>query len=142
MSVGRRSKYQIAKSRPIVFQRDQETCIVAGTIWETIQPCMGVLTLQHRVGRGIGGSAKWDSPNCLLLMCVQHNSLVESSREFRLFCERNGFSILRRVADRTDVSRIPVRYSFGWHLLSGDGKYPISETTAETMMQEVYGDLE
>ena len=138
MSVGRRSKYQVAKSRPIVFQRDQETCIVAGTIWETIQPCMGILTLQHRVGRGMGGSAKWDAPNCLVLMCVTHNGLVESSREFRLYCERNGLSILRRVADRVDVSSIPVRYSDGWHLLSGSQRFPISEATAEAVMSDLY----
>ena len=138
MSVGRKSKYQLAKSRPIVFERDQEQCIVAGSIWSTIQPCMGVLTLQHRVGRGMGGSAKWDAPNCLVLMCVTHNGLVESSREFRLYCERNGLSILRRVADRVDVSSIPVRYSDGWHLLAGDSRFPISEATAEAVMSDLY----
>ena len=138
MSVGKKSKYQLAKSRPIVFERDQEQCIVAGSIWSTIQPCMGVLTLQHRVGRGMGGSAKWDAPNCLVLMCVTHNGLVESSREFRLYCERNGLSILRRVADRVDVSSIPVRYSDGWHLLSGSQRFPISEATAEAVMSDLY----
>ena len=138
MSVGRRSKYQLVKSRPVVFERDQGRCVVSGTIWETIQPCMGVLTLQHRVGRGMGGSAKWDAPNCLLLMCVTHNGLVESSREFRLFCERNGLSILRRVADRVDVSSIPVRYADGWHLLAGDSRFPISEVTAEAVMSDLY----
>lgn len=138
MSIGKRSKYQLVKSRPIVFERDQERCIVAGTIWETIQPCMGVLTLQHRVGRGMGGSAKWDAPNCLVLMCVTHNGLVESSREFRLFCERNGLSILRRVADRVDVASIPVRYSDGWFLLSGDSRFPISENTAEAVISDLY----
>lgn len=138
MSVGRKSKYQVAKARPIVFERDQETCVVAGSIWETIQPCMGVLTLQHRVGRGMGGSARWDAPNCLVLMCVTHNGLVESSREFRLYCERNGLSILRRVADRVDVASIPVRYSDGWHLLSGSQRFPISEATAEAVMSDLY----
>ncbi len=138
MSIGKRSKYQVAKSRPIVFERDQETCIVAGSIWETIQPCMGVLTLQHRVGRGMGGSAKWDAPNCLVTMCVVHNGLIESSREFRLYCERNGLSVLRRVADRVDVSSIPVRYSDGWHLLSGGQRFPISEATAEAVMADLY----
>ena len=138
MSVGRRSKYQLVKSRPVVFERDQGRCVVSGTIWETIQPCMGVLTLQHRVGRGMGGSAKWDAPNCLLLMCMTHNGLVESSREFRLFCERNGLSILRRVADRVDVSSIPVRYADGWFLLAGDLRFPISEATAEAVMSDLY----
>ena len=138
MSVGRRSKYQVAKSRPIVFERDQEQCIVAGTIWETIQPCMGVLTLQHRVGRGMGGSAKWDAPNCLVTMCIIHNGLIESSYEFRNYCERNGLAIRRAVADRMDVASIPVRYSDGWFLLSGDSRYPISENTAEAVISDLY----
>ena len=138
MSVGRRSKYQVAKSRPIVFERDQETCVVAGTIWETIQPCMGILTLQHRVGRGMGGSAKWDAPNCLVTMCIIHNGLIESSYEFRNYCERNGLSILRRVADRVDVASIPVRYADGWFLLAGNSRYPISENTAEAVISDLY----
>ena len=138
MSVGRKSKYQLAKSRPIVFERDQEQCIVAGSIWETIQPCMGVLTLQHRVGRGMGGSARWDAPNCLVLMCVQHNGLIESSYEFRNYCERNGLSIRRAVADRVDVASIPVRYSDGWFLLAGDSRFPIPEVTAEAIISDLY----
>lgn len=138
MSVGRRSKYQVAKSRPIVFARDQETCVVAGTIWETIQPCMGVLTLQHRVGRGMGGSAKWDAPNCLVTMCVVHNTLIESSYEFRSYCERNGLAIRRAVADRMDISGIPVRYSDGWYLLAGSSRFPIPEATAEAVISDLY----
>jgi len=138
VSIGRRSKYQLVKSRPIVFERDQEQCIVAGTIWETIQPCMGVLTLQHRVGRGMGGSAKWDAPNCLVTMCIIHNGLIESSYEFRNYCERNGLAIRRAVADRMDVASIPVRYSDGWFLLSGDSRYPISENTAEAVISDLY----
>lgn len=138
MSVGKRSKYQVAKSRPIVFERDHETCIVSGTIWETIQPCMGIMTLQHRVGRGMGGSAKWDAPNCLVTMCVVHNTLIESSFEFRNYCERNGISILRRIADRMDISGIPVRYSDGWYLLAGNSRFPIPEATAEAVISDLY----
>ena len=138
MSIGKRSKYQLVKSRPIVFQRDQEQCIVAGTIWETIQPCMGVLTLQHRVGRGMGGSAKWDAPNCLVTMCIIHNGLIESSYEFRNYCERNGLAIRRAVADRMDIASIPVRYADGWFLLSGYSRYPISENTAEAVISDLY----
>ena len=135
-----RSKYQLAKARPVVFERDQETCVVAGSIWATIQPCMGILTLQHRVGRGMGGSSKWDAPNCLVTMCVVHNGLVESSYEFRNFCERNGLSIRRAVADRVDVSSIPVRYSDGWFVLAGDSRFPIPDATAEAIIAELYDD--
>lgn len=138
MSVGRKSKYQLAKSRPIVFERDQEQCIVAGSIWSTIQPCMGVLTLQHRVGRGMGGSARWDAPNCLVTMCVVHNGLIESSYEFRNYCERNGLSIRRTVADRMDVSSIPVRYSDGWFLLAGGSRFTIPDVTAEAIISDLY----
>ena len=138
MSVGRRSKYQLAKSRPIVFERDNEQCVVRGTIWETIQPCMGVMTVQHRVGRGMGGSAKWDEPKHLVTMCVVHNGLIESSAEFRNYCERNGLSILRRVADRVDACSIPVRYADGWYLLSGTERYLVADQTAEAIIEELY----
>lgn len=139
-SIGKRSKFQVAKSRPIVFERDGGVCVVSGTIWGTIQPCMGILTLQHRVGRGMGGSAKWDAPNCLVTMCVVHNGLIESSYEFRNYCERNGLSILRRIADRVDVASIPVRYSDGWYLLAGDSRFPIPDAAAEAVIAELYDD--
>jgi hypothetical protein len=71
-------------------------------------------------------------------MCVIHNGLVESSHEFRNYCDRNGISIRRAVADRMDVASIPVRYSDGWFLLSGDSRFAISETTAEAVISELY----
>lgn len=138
MSIGRRSKYQVAKSRPIVYERDHSECVVAGSIWQTVQPCGGILTLQHRVGRGMGGSAKYDAPNYLLTMCVVHNGLVESSYEFRNYCDRNGISIRRAVADRVDVASIPVRYVDGWYLLSGNTRFPIADSTAEAIISELY----
>jgi hypothetical protein len=40
------------------------------------------------------------------------------------------------------MSRIPVKYADGWHLLSGDSRFRISDTTAATLMQEIYGEYE
>jgi hypothetical protein len=71
-------------------------------------------------------------------MCIIHNGLIESSYEFRNYCERNGLAIRRAVADRMDVASIPVRYSDGWFLLSGNSRYPISENTAEAVISDLY----
>ena len=86
----------------------------------------------------MGGSAKYDAPNYLLTMCVVHNGLIESSYEFRNYCDRNGISIRRAVADRVDVASIPVRYVDGWYLLSGNTRFPIADSTAEAIISELY----
>ena len=70
MTIGRRSRSNVSKSRPVVFRRDGRECVVAG-LWESVKwPCAGGLTVQHRRGRGMGGSAVWDEPDCLVAMCV------------------------------------------------------------------------
>ena len=137
-SIGKRSKFQVAKSRPIVFERDGGECVIVGSIWETIQPCAGILTVQHRVGRGAGGSALWDEPKHLLTMCVLHNVLAEQSAEFANYCQRNGVSVPRWAATQFDVQSIPVRYRDGWFLLSGGQRFPVSDQTAEAMITELY----
>ena len=142
MSIGKRSKAQVEKSRPIVYERDGRRCVVRGSIWATIQPCAGSLTLQHRVGKGAGGSALYDAPPFLVAMCMIHNGLAESSAEFANFCTRNGYSLRRSLAEQHPISRVPIRYPDGWQLLSGDGRFAISESTAAELMEEIYGEEE
>lgn len=140
MSIGKRSRAQIAKVRQDVFDRDGSCCVVQGSIWGTIQPCGGALTIQHRVGRGMGGSAMFDTPNSLLAMCAVHNALAEASSEFGKYCQRNGLSVPRWVAASSPVSRIPVRYSDGWYLLDGLKRYQIPDNVATDLMVEIYGE--
>jgi hypothetical protein len=119
---------KLDRSRKIVFTRDHDECVVVGSIWQTLQPCGGPLTVQHRVGRGMGGSKKYDAPEYLVAMCLLHNGLAESSATFAAYCTRNG------------LSRIPVRYHDSWYLLSGDMRFRIPDATAVDMMVELYGD--
>lgn len=138
MSVGRRSKAQVNKSRPIVFDRDDERCIFAGTIWQVLNPCGMGYGVQHRRGKGMGGSNKADTPDALLTCCNVHNGLIESSSECKAFAERSGISVRRSIADQWPMSQIPVKYADGWHLLSGDLRFPISDSTAEAIMSDLY----
>lgn len=140
MSVGRKSKAQVEKVRQVVYDRDSHMCVVRETLWATLEPCGGGLSLQHRVGRGMGGSALYDSAPFLVAMCFLHNGLAESSAEFANFCTRNGFSLRRSLAEQHPIGRVPIRYPDGWQLLSGEGRFAISETTANELMEEIYGE--
>ena len=142
MSIGKRSKSQVEKSRPVVYERDDRRCVVRGTIWAILQPCGGSLTLQHRVGKGAGGSALFDAPAFLVSMCNLHNTLQPKSAEFAEFCARNGYTLRRSLAEQHPISRVPIRYPDGWQLLSGDGRFAISETTAAELMEAIYGEEE
>lgn len=139
LSIGKRSRAQVSAVRQQVFDRDDHRCVVSGSIWSTVQPCGGVLTIQHRVGRGMGGSAMFDAPSSLLAMCAVHNALAEASSEFANYCQRNGLSIPRRVAAQFPIGRIPARYSDGWHLLDGVERFMIPDGVAEDLMAEIYG---
>jgi hypothetical protein len=140
MAIGKKSRAGMEKSRANVYRRDNEQCVVRGSIWQQLKPCGGHITLQHRVTRGMGSSAKWDSEPYLLTMCAVHNALEPASAEFRKFCERRGYSIPRWVAEQTPINRIPVAYVNGWFLLDGTERFGISEPTALDLMAEIYGD--
>jgi hypothetical protein len=140
MAIGKTSKGNTKRNRPIVMARDGG-CVVAGTFWSNFVKCDDTLTMQHRVTRGMGSSAKWDAnPNGFVIMCWAHNVLEPMSPTFRSMCERSGWSIRRSIADRNDLARIPVRYPDGWFLLAGNGRVPINDTLALEMMFDIYGD--
>lgn len=138
MSLGKQSRRQIAVSRSTVYKRDGGACVVDGLFEAVKWPCSGGLTLQHRVGRGMGGSAKWDSPKALVAMCERHNFLQTADADFDAACRSNGWSIPRWLADRVDVSRVPVKYCDGWWLLDGGQRYALPESSALAAMQEFY----
>lgn len=142
MSVGRKSKKQVDKVRQQVYERDNFECVVRGSLWGMLKRCGGILTIQHRVTRGMGSSAKYDDPPYLVSMCAIHNDLEPASAEFREFCERQGYSIPRWAAETTPIGRIPIRYEDSWYLLSGLNKHPIPENLAMDLMTEIYGEEE
>jgi len=141
VSVGKKSRASVARNRVKVFARDGFECVMAGSFWAVMQSCGGGATVQHRVGRGMGGSAKWDEPPYLVSMCYHHNALIESSAEFRNYCERNGISIRRAYMDRWRIEQIPIRYNDGWFLLSADRRVPITERLAIAVFEEMYGTI-
>jgi hypothetical protein len=138
MSIGKKSKAQVEKSRPIVYARDGKRCVVRGSVWAS--SCGGSMTLQHRVGRGSGGSALYDAPPFLVTMCAVHNGMAEIVPEFKEFCRVHGWALRRGYAEQHPISRVPIRYPDGWQLLSGEGRFAISETTARELMEEIYGE--
>lgn len=140
MSIGKRSRKQVDANRAEVFERDGQECIVRNTIWSRLVPCGGGLTIQHRVTRGMGGSAKYDDPPYLLTMCAVHNALEPASSEFREFCERQGYSVPRWVLNRFAITRVPVKYDYDWYLLGGVSRFKVPERTAVEMLDEIYGD--
>ena len=136
MSVGRRSKAQVNKVREIVYKRDGYVCVVAHTAYGA--QCSDELTIQHRVTRGMGSSARFDEPKHLLSMCGYHNFLDTADSVFRDFCVARGYSVKRWAA--LDAGVIPVHYSDGWFLLHGDGRVEVSNVEASRLMKEVYGE--
>jgi len=135
MSVGRRSKAQVNKVREIVYKRDGYVCVVAHTAYGA--QCSDELTIQHRVTRGMGSSARFDEPKHLLAMCGYHNFLDTADSVFRDFCVARGYSVKRWAA--LDAGVIPVHYSDGWFLLHGDRRVEVSSVEASRLMKEVYG---
>lgn len=142
MAIGKKSRKQVEAIRQTVYERDNHECVVRGSLWAMLHPCGGSLTIQHRVTRGMGGSAQYDDAPFLLAMCSIHNGLEPASAEFRAFCERQGYSIPRWAAEQTPISRIPVKYEDSWYLLSTAGKHRIPEPVAVELMVDIYGDDE
>lgn len=132
MRIGRRSKAQVARVREAVFERDGYECVV----FERASECSGGLTVQHRVGRGMGGSARLDGVENLLTMCAYHNGLVESDALFRRLCVMRGYSVPRWAAGC--VGSIPVEFLHGWMLL-GDVLTPVDSRDVVEVFEDVYG---
>lgn len=140
MSVGKTSRKQLSKARERVLERDGYQCVTAGA-YGPVGPCGGDLTMQHRVGRGMGGSALYDTvPGFLVSMCWLHNTAETQDAElhdkFMLF----GWSVPRWVMRAWSIETVPVAYADGWHLLVDDRRQPIAEEAALTIMGDIYGE--
>lgn len=138
MSVGRQSKKQLDKVRELVFERDGHRCLAEGQFGF----CGGPLTLQHRVGRGMGGSAQYDTAAHLVTFCQIHNELQTANATFARQCETRGWSIRRWAADMVDITVIPCHYpGQGWYLLFPDGAFDqVNDMEANAMLLALYGE--
>jgi len=134
-TLGEQSRAQVSSIRPMVELRDDYRCVVSMTEWGKTNPCTSGLTMQHRVGRGAGGSALFDGPAYLIAMCQHHNTLETSSADFAAVCLDNGWKLPR---NRVDVvaATVPVRYWDGWYLLESGSclRWRISDTEAARLM--------
>jgi hypothetical protein len=139
MSLGKKSKSQVNKVRAYIFERDGQACIAAGVFGF----CGGGLTIQHRVGRGMGSSAQYDTPAHLITMCATHNELQTASARFDKLCKSRGWSVPRWAVERVPVSDIPVSYpGRGWYLLHEDGSVEkITRVQAIPVLLALYGEV-
>lgn len=122
--------------RDLVYNRDDHVCVA-----QAHSPCAGILTLQHRIGRGMGGSRMpgINGAANLVAMCIHHNGLIESDNEFRTFAMRQGWSIPRNWTPSLDPAAIPVRYADGPFLIDWEGnRTPVPEVIAAELWG-VYG---
>lgn len=142
MAIGKKSRAQVAAVREKVFERDEHRCVVQGSLWSMLVPCGGSMTVQHRVTRGMGSSAKYDAEPYLITMCAVHNGLEPASAEFRAFCERQGLSIPRWVVESTPIQRVPIWADGSWWLLSSNVRHRIPEPVARELMADIYGEEE
>jgi len=115
-TVGQQSRSQVNEIRPMVEMRDDYRCVVSGTEYGATSPCTPGLTMQHRVGRGAGGSALFDGPAYLVCMCQHHNTLETSSADFAAVCLANGWKLARNAVEVVP-ELVPVRYWDGWYVL-------------------------
>ena len=134
-TLGQRSREQVNDIRPMVQMRDDYRCVVAGTEYGKNSPCTPGLTMQHRVGRGAGGSARFDGPAYLICMCQHHNTLETSSADFAAVCLANGWKLPRNAVDVV-AELIPVRYWDGWYVLESASclRWRTSDSEAERLM--------
>lgn len=137
MSIGKKSRNQSRKARETVFRRDSGVCVSIGISG----PCSDSVTLQHRVGRGMGGSAQFDTiPPYLLTMCSTHNWLETSDADYHKICKDLGWSVPRWVPDSWSITEVPVFYWDGWHYLVGNERILTTVKSALDRMETIYGD--
>lgn len=75
------------KIRNLVYERDNFQCVHCGT--------MQGLSIQHRAGKGMGGSKLMDGPENLATMCLRSNQMLESDAEFAAHGRLMGWKLNR-----------------------------------------------
>ncbi len=135
-TTGKRSRANVERVRQTVYDRDGNVCVAFGFM----RPCFGDLTIQHRVGRGMGGSAQYDtSPSWLLSLCWGHNVLETENATAREAYRARGWAVSRWVVESWKIDDVPVLYFDGWHLLVHNERLPIDEKVALERIGAIYG---
>lgn len=118
------------KTRKAVKLRDGDQCIVAGftVVCRVFGTCNGPMTMQHTVGRGLGGSHLFDTPDLLIVMCLGHNQLLTSDAEFARVGWEKGW--VRSRNSNRDPRLVPTHYADGWYRLTGDDKDKLNDHDA------------
>lgn len=140
MSLGRKSKNQTEKWRRHVYKRDGDECLACG-YYGTLRMGGDQLSIQHRVGRGMGGSAQYDlTAASLITFCVWHNYQETADADFHKLCVAKGWSVPRWVTgNRWPIETVPVKYPDGWFFLVDLERVQATDHIAEDRMVEIYG---
>lgn len=127
------------KWRKHVYRRDRDRCVACEYLFGRVSDDQ--LTLQHRVSRGMGGSARYDeTPAGLIAFCAGHNLAETAEAKFAGQCVENGWSVPRWVIDRGwPIETIPIRYVDGWFFLDGIERVAVTAEIARDRMLEIYG---
>ena len=137
MSIGKRSKAQTDKLRRQVYERDNYECVSKAVY----APCSADNTIQHRVGRGMGGSALYDAEGAfLMVMCGRHNTLETADADYHKICTQLGWSVPRWVVDQWSITEVPVFYWDGWHYLVAGERVKTTDKAARARMIKIYGE--
>lgn len=140
-TIGQLSRAQVEKIREDIYTRDDHQCICARSAWAIKWPCWGILTIQHAMGKGMGGSALFDGPELLRTMCLGHNNLLESNAPFARAGLLLGWSLKRNRKDITP-SDVPVRYPDGhdYRLFGNFGRALVIPADAAEWRFTFYGE--
>ena len=109
-----------AKKRNAILERDGWVCVACGTLT--------MLTIHHRINRGMGGSALVDSPAHLLSICNPCNVAFESNADRAEQARAYGYKLAKNAKPPIDPTSVPVKYAMdgNWYLLDNLGNRKIT----------------
>jgi len=115
-----------ATLKAAVLSRDGFRCVIAGP------NCTGVATdLDHRAGRGAGGSEVLNQPECAVAACRSCNGGKEDADgTYRRDLIARGVRVVKAATNEGTADRckaLPVEYADGWYELLGFERFPVSK---------------
>lgn len=103
-----------AEIAQLVFERDDRQCAHCGISRH--------LSIQHRRGRGAGGSKRLEGPENKTLLCWVHNSRIEGDYVAAEEARQLGWKVDR--FDPREAWEVPIWHkTLGWRQLLPNGQY-------------------